>query len=686
MKTLQRFFCLLVIFASLFALQAQNVTLEEARTVAAAFGQNHQKNVTSCAKTVRQGNENLLYIFNSDNGFVVVSGDKRTLPILAFSDAQPYNDDEVIPPVKMWLDSYAAQIAELKTQACHEADIQPSWERLLNQRGTLRDGSSVAPLVQSHWGQGEPYNYYCPRDYAGKNGRCVTGCVATAIGQILYYFRFPTSGVGTYTYTHDTYGELSVNYETAVYDYSAMCDEPTTINPAISRLIADCGVGMDMVYGPEASGVYNHSAGRVLREHFKFSPETRSIFRDSTDMNWDSLVAAHLDRHIPLYYAGWSVPDIDGHGFVCDGYRTMDSSYYFHFNFGWNGEADGYFYTDALNVSGYHFNLLQEIVANAYPDTTLYEYPNTQQITGTTTFTSIAGSFTDGSLPHADYAANMNYTWIIAPEAEHFSSIRLNLDYEIAVGDTLLVTGGDNTRLITADSGSTVLLWSCDQITLHFTTDDDSALAGFRASYQTVLTPFCETYSYSNTATGHVEDGSGAEDYESLTYCTFKIKATGFPSVNLHFTEFDLEEGHDFLHVFYKTPTEANWLATYTGTMPDTTIFFVQRELYFVFETDEFTNAGGFAFDYEGTNSVSENNASSVAIYPNPTHGTVLVECQLPNTECRVYDVYGKLLVVNNITESTTAIDLSAFADGLYLVQLFSDGVKIASQKVVKNR
>lgn len=95
--------------------------------------------------------------------------------------------------------------------------------------------------------------------------------------------------------------------------------------------------------------MYNHKAAYAFRTYFKYAPETQYVFRDSTNMNWDSLLVAHLDRKMPLYYAGWSVPNVNGHAFVCDGYQGTG---YYHFNFGWGGSYNGYYYTQNLTPGG----------------------------------------------------------------------------------------------------------------------------------------------------------------------------------------------------------------------------------------------------------------------------------------------------------------------------------------------
>jgi hypothetical protein len=139
--------------------------------------------------------------------------------------------------------------------------------------------------------------------------------------------------------------------------------------------------------------MYNHKAAYALRTHFNYAPETEYLYRDSTNLNWDSVLVAHLDQRIPMYYAGWSVPNIMGHAFVCDGYQGED---FFHFNWGWGGQSDGYFYTDDLTPGG-NFNLAQELIINCVPDTDNFVYP--EYCSGPLTLTSANATLDDGSGP-----------------------------------------------------------------------------------------------------------------------------------------------------------------------------------------------------------------------------------------------------------------------------------------------
>ncbi|MCQ2285049.1 MAG: C10 family peptidase [Bacteroidales bacterium] len=686
---MKKIYCVLLVLCCMLQVGAQNVNLNEAAAAASAFLRANGRSSSHCVKVVKNTDaDTLLYIFNAENCFVVVGADKRVPPILAFTDHQLYSDADVIPPVQMWLDNYAAQISDLKQSSAAVQTLHPDWTKLAARETAFRDVASVAPLMKSHWGQGEYYNYYCPRDFSGENSRVVTGCVATAMSQLIYYYRFPQTGVGSYSYLDSTYGVQSTDYGASTYDYAAMCDEPTSINPAISKLIRDFGVGVDMVYGPDGSGMYNHSAAYVLRTYFKYAPETEYLFRDSTNLDWDSVLVSHLNRQMPLYYAGWSTPNINGHGFICDGYRLVDSNYYYHFNFGWDGSSDGYFYTNALNLAGTHFNLSQEVIVNAYPDTLNYTYPAVQPLTGVTTLTSAQGSFTDGSLDYAPYANNMDYTWKICPQVVKLTGIDLDVDYDLAAGDTLYILPLNSTAYegtaITGDSGTLHLSWALDSVMVRFVTDNTDSRLGFRFNYTTTKTVYCQDSQSYTSQTGTLTDGSEDEMYNDLTNCKFRIILNGVTGISLHFREFDLEEGHDFLYVFDNTATNAHLLDTYTGTMTDTVIIYDKKRLAFVFESDEQNNAPGFVIDYAGGQvGVDDFEAASLCVYPNPATHVLNVKDENNMDKIMVRDLLGRVVKCEFPKDVQTQLSVEDLSKGVYLLQIFT-GNEMKTVKFVK--
>lgn len=666
---MKRLLCFIMAILVAGTVVAQRVTMNEAMQAANNFLRLQQKSASRCAKVLTENRDTLLYIVNADNAFVVVSGDKRVQPILAFSDHQPYNDSDVIPPVLMWLDNYRQQMVAVKAMPYNSSDVDPGWYSQ-----SPRSVNSVEPLMRSHWDQGEFYNYYCPRDYAGANNRTLTGCVATALGQLIYYYRFPSTGVGSYTYVDSTYGPQYADYGNTVYDYSAMCDDPTSINPAISTLIYHCGVGVDMVYGVDGSGMYNHSAAYVLRTYFKYSPDTRYIFRDSTDLDWDSLIVTNLEHNKPLYYAGWSVPNINGHGFICDGYDLVDSNYYYHFNFGWSGSYDGYFYTNNLKPGGSNFNLAQELIVDAYPDTTLYDYPGAFELTGRDTLTTPAGSFTDGSTSFENYSSNMDYTWVVLPEVQNSSSISVHLWYDLAVGDTLLIYRNNSTvpvYTLTDSSNTLDVNWNCDKIVVRFVSDDSLSGDGFKFNYQTNVGKYCTPMATYSSPSNTLTDGSGDADYLPLTTCTYRIMQSQYPAVKFHVNYLDLEENKDFLHFFKSHVADSNYLFSITGTMNDTSFVIESKRVAFIFETDAKNNGNGFELRYEaGHVGMEDVDANQLSIYPNPTREQLTVLHIEPSSILTIYDLLGKPVRSLEAVESTMVIPVDDLSAGVYLLRV----------------
>lgn len=680
---------LLMAFAILFGtICAQNVKMDEATVVARHFFSAQNRTFKSFEKVITNGQDTLLYIFNAENSYVVIGADKRVPPVLAFSDHQLYNDEDVIAPVTMWLNIYQRQISELKRDRTNNQPVHPLWNALQSRSGNggFRDEEAVEPLMKSHWGQGTFYNYYCPRDMAGENNRVVTGCVATAMAQLIYYFRFPETGIGSYSYTDENYGLQSADYGATTYNYEAMCDNPSSINPAICTLMHHCGVGVDMVYGPDGSGMYNHSAARVLRNFFKFSPQTEYLFRDSTDVDWDSVIVAHLSRRMPMYYAGWSEPNVNGHGFICDGYKLMDSCYFFHFNFGWDGDYDGYFYTDHLNLMGTHFNGYQELIVNAYPDTNLYDYPIAQPIEGSKTLTALAGSFMDGSDDAANYQPNMNYTWHIQPQTDSITSITLDVEYKLAEGDTLKIFAPNisDSYTITADSGSLHISWETSSMTVSFTSDDQVEDLGFRANYTAVLPEYCRPSQNFTAPSGSFDDGSGDRDYHELSNCTYRIVLPSYSAISVNIEYLDLEDGHDVLRIYKYPINDSNLLAVYTGTMSDTTIVFNEKRLMFEFESDAQGNADGFKINYQaGQVGIDDMEQQSVLVWPNPVANTLRVQAERPIRNVVIRDLQGRILRMYYINDVSGQLNISDFASGLYLLQMEMDGQTV-SRKIVK--
>ncbi|MEI6061999.1 MAG: thiol protease/hemagglutinin PrtT [Bacteroidota bacterium] len=311
------------------------------------------------------GKENVcFYIFNSISspGFIIVSGDDNIKPILAYSDEVGFNADRIAPDVAYWLNGYKEQIEEIiqkNIQATNE--VKSRWEALISasvSNAGIKAIHSVSPLEKTTWDQTSNYNAMCPYDNT-YNGLTVTGCVATAMAQILKFWGAPANGAGFHSYTDPRYGTQSADFGSTTYDWNSMHLSVTAPNAAVAKLMYECGVSVDMHYGVGSTGgssayvissqsPVQNCAEYALKTYFGYTGIqglARSAYPNKTD--WIILLKTELDAGRPLLYAGFGSGG--GHCFNCDGY---DANNFFHINWGWSGQFDGYFDVDALDPAG----------------------------------------------------------------------------------------------------------------------------------------------------------------------------------------------------------------------------------------------------------------------------------------------------------------------------------------------
>jgi len=296
-------------------------------------------------------NSNAYYfVYNAGNeGFIIVAGDDASLPILGYSTEGSFNFDQIPQNVAKWLEGYKQQIryiVENNLQA--DETITSEWQKILNGQPLTSKGSKIAPLIQTKWDQSPFVNDLCPLDYTFER-KVVTGCVATAMAQIMKYWEYPQKGFGFHSYNHDRYGTLSVNFSDTYYQWDNMPNVVNSTNNAVATLMYHCGVSIDMNYNVSelgGSGANTLDVADALKEYFGYSTSVNGVSRKNfSDSEWIQLLKNELNEGRPIQYAG-SVLGGGGHSFVCDGY---DANNFFHFNWGWSGSSDGYFLLNALN-------------------------------------------------------------------------------------------------------------------------------------------------------------------------------------------------------------------------------------------------------------------------------------------------------------------------------------------------
>lgn len=312
------------------------------------------------------------YVFNYDDGFVMISADDRVKPVLAYSEEGVFNVNNISDGLEYYMKHYASTITDIiENDRIATQDIIDEWNLVLG-KGVITEMPllrTVEPLVSLMWNQDYPYNSLCPVDYMGPGGHVYAGCVATAMSMVMKFWNYPERGEGSYSYTPEGYPQQTANFGETVYDWDNMPNSisagssQTQIN-AIATLMYHCGVSVDMIYGPDASGAYSNDVYDAITTYFNYSESSRYEDReDYTKYEWENMLINNFDQGMPAYYSGSG--NTGGHAFICDGYNE---NRYFHFNWGWSGYNNGYFAIDALNVYGQTFNDYQAAYFDMVPD------------------------------------------------------------------------------------------------------------------------------------------------------------------------------------------------------------------------------------------------------------------------------------------------------------------------------
>jgi len=293
------------------------------------------------AQTVVENRDTLFYILNDtiNKGFVIVSADQRVWPIIGYSVDDTLDNTNNSPAFMEWMENRKLEIAQIiKDNVQPEKAITAEWNDLFN----LKSGSitEVEPLLKTTWNQFCFYNEQCPIDKDGPCGHVPTGCTITALAQIMKYWNYPSTGTGSYSYTDPLYGKLSADFGVTNYVWSQMPAHLTEPNNEIAKLMFHLGVSSDVVYNLTGTGAFLINAAEGLSKYFSYSNDFKQIYRGRYKIeDWVNLLKLELESHRPILYSGYS--SCFGHAFVCDGYQSGN---YFHFNWGWGGDADGYFY------------------------------------------------------------------------------------------------------------------------------------------------------------------------------------------------------------------------------------------------------------------------------------------------------------------------------------------------------
>ena len=349
---------LVLLLTCLLTAQAGPIDQQKARQLAAQFMQKkglQLKGEPRRAPGVSGTGSNEaqpLYIFNTDGakGFVIVAGDDRADAILGYSTEGSYDEQNLPDNFRFYL-----QLLSSNMQALMASDATATTRR------AVETHDAIAPLIKTKWDQGSAtaagyiYNTACPIHTLK---HCLTGCVATAGAQIMYYYRYPESTTGVDGYqvdgqyldinadTKKGLSETTFNWDIMKLSYND-ADQGTESQQEVAKLMVYAGFAAQMNYGLGGSGADSRVLADGMVKYFDYNPNTwQYVSRsDYSVRDWDNMMYNELANERPIIYSGQSKVG-GGHAFICDGY---DGEGLYHFNWGWGGQNNGYFKLSATN-------------------------------------------------------------------------------------------------------------------------------------------------------------------------------------------------------------------------------------------------------------------------------------------------------------------------------------------------
>ena len=331
-------------------MMAEPVTPEAARQAAVKFLNRKGTALKSEAMRKTQRTQpsqsmNAYYVFNAtgSQGFVVVAGDDCVGDnlVLGYCDSGSFDAEAIPANMQAWLDDVAGQITLLAGSGAKA------------QRVAVHE--DIAPLVTCHWDQSFPYNALCPMK---EGGQSVTGCVATALAQVIYYHRWPQEPImgplpSYINYRDSTTVEalpsVAFDWDNMLDDYDGTANEAQCM--AVATLMRYCGQAAQMGYTPVASSAKFIDLD-MLVHNFGYDAGATIAFASSYSVQgWYDLLYNELREGRPLHFNASSTGG--GHAFVVDGYTVSDGEPYFHVNWGWSGSSNGYFKLTLMNPNSH---------------------------------------------------------------------------------------------------------------------------------------------------------------------------------------------------------------------------------------------------------------------------------------------------------------------------------------------
>lgn len=685
-----------------------------------------------------------------DKGFIIVSATDLATPVLAYSLESNYKEGS---GADVYNEQYTKELSYMISHPTTAVPVRNVWDHYLAadfKPYEVKGNPCVEPLVTTKWDQGKyfnfltPYNPKCPyRDDA----HTVVGCVALTMANILYYYRFPEQGYGASAYFpipdsiggDETYSypKQVANYGASTFEYDAISGKKLTdYDGELAEILYKCGVSVRMSYGWEGSGTQSEYTSDALKDHFYFSETAQFEWYDDTvsypgqHEQWVPKAKGELDAHRPIFYSGRT--KTDGHAWIVDGYTTIGEETYFHTNWGWGGDGNGFFILTHQNSSSFgEFNIRNGMGIRYMPDSVKIVKPAESYKRVEASF----GTISDGA-GNMKYAKGSNRKWVLAcPDAKtyelQFAKLKLQEgDYvtvynggteasgikERYTGNYLMPACSDYTNIegcVHSDYTGTPLPGAfsvtADSVLVVFTSTENSETDfGFVLEYEVTAFNQAENTCANKTVTDQcgfiTEKGFNEESdapYRLSQTCEYTLKLFWTDRLVYAFPEFNLNEG-DFVDI-YNIPTRMGdyELLTFDEdkkivahydiyNMPNGTYAFdaplfkpmgsqdFTSQFVIRFVSDNMYQGDGFKLEYYGIQtSINGYNNVDVTVYPNPATNYLNVNISSEDAQqfkAEVVDMTGKVVYVDQFNHNGGTeyyqIPVNNFAKGVYFLHL----------------
>jgi hypothetical protein len=695
-----------------------------------------------------------VFAFTGGKGFIMVSGDDKVIPILAVSGQSDFDLNNMAPATKNWIEGYQNQITYVITHDLPaKAGTSDKWNNLVAPQPAVKSNrdarttslfpSSDTFLCHTTWDQDPAtgvagsYNGLCP---SGTGGRAVTGCVATAMAQLMKYWAWPNVGTGSHTYTQnpDTYGypAQTADFGNTYYNWAGM---PNTFasgtNLPIETLMYDAGVSVEMNYGPvssaDGSGSYVTKsetpvvacAEYALPTYFHYKRSLYSQLRDGTtsafgafyipaqaayaEAAWITLLKNELNAGRPMLYKGQEASG-GGHCWVCDGYN---SSSMFHFNWGWSGESNGWYTVDNLappalgtGAGSGNFNTDQGIILNIEPDT----YP-----------AIAAGKMQMAA--HLDCAASSaipySTAFSIVTKITNTNTTAFTGSYCVQVFDTLNNLVGTvqtlTSQSLAAGASSAALTFSTAGMPNLIPSEYHFEVM-YKSTSGTTWTPVANYDSLLNYNMLAVGNTNGLELYAAISVPAGTTVNIGSAlSLNTEVVNFSNANFSGSLQaVLTNIVTGTKYpVQVLTGITIDTFtyggpftfsisaitapignyVLAIEHQpggtgTYYVTGSDYFENPIFVTVISKEAVAAPLSVADNISVYPNPANDIINIAAQgVSINTIRITDIRGRemMTMAPAISQSVISIPVSSFAEGVYLVQLQTETGSVTKKIVI---